>query len=70
MGKRKHIRTYYKVIDVDWLDASIVNYTIFDDDYFTKSPQKKYVINNMVDFYLNDKDKEIYKKTDYLCNEK
>lgn len=66
----KHIRTYYKVIDVDWLDASIVNYKIFDDDYFTKSPQKKYVINNMVDFYLNDKDKGIYKKTDYLCNEK
>ena len=24
----------------------------------------------MVEFYLNDKDKEIYKKTDYLCNEK
>ena len=44
-----------------------LDYKIFDDDYFT---QKKYVINNMVDFYLNDKDKGIYKKTDYLCNEK
>ena len=66
----KHIRTYYKVVDVDWLDASKVNYQIFDDEYFKKSPQKNYVINNMVDFYLNDKDKGIYKKTDYLCNEK
>ena len=66
----KNIRTYYKVVDVDWLDASKVNYKIFGDDYFKKSPQQKYVINNMVDFYLNDKDKEIYKKTDYLCNEK
>lgn len=25
---------------------------------------------HLVYFYLNDKDKEIYKKTDYLCNEK
>jgi hypothetical protein len=66
----KHIKTYYKVVDVDWLDAIKVDYKIFDDDYFTKSPQKKYTINNMVSFYLNDKDKEIYKKTDYLCNEK
>ena len=46
----------------------LVKYKIFGDDYFT--PLKTYVINNMVDFYLNDKDKEIYKKTDYLCNEK
>jgi len=63
-----HIRTNYKVVDVDWLDASKVKHKIFGDDYFT--PLKTYVINNMVDFYLNDKDKEIYKKTDYLCNEK
>ena len=65
-----HIRTNYKVVDVDWLDTSKVKYKIFGDDYFKKSPLKTYVINNMVDFYLNDKDKEIYKKTDYLCNEK
>ncbi len=65
-----HIRTNYKVVDVDWLDAIKVKYKIFGDDYFKKSPLKTYVINNMVDFYLNDKDKEIYKKTDYLCNEK
>ena len=35
-----------------------------------KSPQKKVFINNMVEFYLNDKDKSINKKTNYLCNEK
>ena len=63
-----HIRTNYKVVDVDRLDASKVKSKIFGDDYFT--PLKTYVINNMVDFYLNDKDKEIYKITDYLCNEK
>ena len=66
----KHIRTNYKVVDVDWLDTILINNKMFDDDYFKKSPQKKCAINNMVDFYLNDKDKEIYKKTDYLCNEK
>lgn len=66
----KRLRTCYKVVDVDRLDSIIVNNKIFDDDYFIKSPQKKYVINNMVEFYLNDKDNQIYKKTDYLCNEK
>jgi hypothetical protein len=66
----KHLRTDYKVVYVDWLESSVVKFKIFDDDYFIKSPQKKYLINNMVEFYLNDKDKEIYKKTDYLCNEK
>lgn len=69
-NKIKYIRTHYKVVDVDWLDAVKVDYEIFCDDYFEKSPQKKDAITNMVDFYLNDKDKEIYKKTDYLCNEK
>lgn len=24
----------------------------------------------MLEYYLNDKDKSIYKKTDYLCNKK
>jgi hypothetical protein len=69
----KNIRSNYKVIYVDWLDTILINDKIFDDDYFIKSPQKKCVINNMMEFYLNHKDendKEIYKKTDYLCNEK
>jgi|688.fasta_scaffold22075_2 hypothetical protein len=66
----KHIRSNYKVIDVDWLDIILINSKMFHDDYFIKSPQKKCVINNMAEFYLNHKDKEIYKKTDYLCDEK
>lgn len=66
----QHIRTNYKVVDVDWLESIQVNSKIFNDDYFLKSPQKKEIINNMTDFFINDKDKAIYKKTDYLCNEK
>jgi len=30
----KHIKTYYKVIDVDWLDDTILVNKVFDDDYF------------------------------------
>ena len=66
----KNIRTNYKVVDVDWLDTSLVNSKILGDKYFIKSPQKIDFIHDMVEFYLNDKDKHINKKTDYLCNEK
>ena len=64
------IRDKYKVINVDWLDPILVNSKIFGDEYFTKLPKKKEIINNMLNYYLNHKDKGIYKKTDYLCNEK
>jgi hypothetical protein len=65
----QNIRTNYKVIDVYWFDRIQVNSKIFADDYF-KSPTKREVINNMLEYYLNHKDKSIYKKTDYLCNER
>lgn len=64
----KDIRLSYNVIDVDWLDADLVNSEMFNSGYFQKYPNKKEVINNMLEYYLNDKDKEIYKQTDYLCN--
>ena len=66
----QNIRKNYKVLDVDWLDNTLVNYVMFNDEYFEKSANKKKVINNMLDYYLNDKDTTIYKKTDYLCNER
>ena len=49
----QHIKSYYKVIDVECLDTILVNSKMVNDEY-----------------YLNDKDNSIYKKTDYLCNEK
>jgi len=42
---------------------------MFDDTFFL-IPQKKDIVNNMLDYYLNHKDRPIYKKTEYLCNEK
>ena len=41
---------------------------MFGDDFFVKNPEKEKVVNEMIDFYSNHKDKPIYKKTDYLCN--
>lgn len=66
----KKLRESYKIIDVDYLDPIVVNSKIFGDKYFLKLPDKEKIANNMLDYYLNHKDKSIYKKTDYLCNTK
>lgn len=64
------IRSLYTVIDVDWLDRTLVNYKLFNNEFFTERPNKKEIVDDMLDFYLNNKNEAIYKKTDYLCNEK
>lgn len=68
--KIQYIRKEYTVIDVDWLNETLVNREIFNNKYFENTPQKKEIVNKMLKYYLNDKDKSIYKKTDYICNEK
>jgi hypothetical protein len=64
------IRAQYKIIDVEWLDHNLMNEKYLIDEYFKKSPEKKEVVNNMLDYYLTHNDCKIYKRTDYLCNEK
>ena len=64
------IRENYKIIDVDWLEPTLVNYQMFGDKYFEENKDKKKIVNDMLDYYLTHKDKPIYKKTDYLCNRK
>jgi hypothetical protein len=64
------IKKNYKVINVDWLDYDKVNYAMFTDDYFRSNQDKEAIVNEMLDYYLSNKDKKIYKKTDYLCNRK
>ena len=64
------IRSTYKVIDVPYLDHIKIRYNMFTDKYFESNPGKEAIIFDMLDFYLSHKDKPIYKKTDYLCNEK
>ena len=63
------LRNTYKIIDVDYLDPILVRSKMFGDNFFTLSP-KKDIVNNMLEYYFNHKDKPIYKKTDYLCNKK
>lgn len=62
------IKKDYKIIKVDWLDPILVKSKMFGDKYFTS--EKEEIVNNMLTYYLNHKDKPIYKKTDYLCNKK
>ena len=70
------IREEYKVIDVDWLSIDNVHYQMFGDKYFDNSKNsdnsktKEEIINSMLVYYLNRQDRAIYKKTDYLCNER
>jgi hypothetical protein len=66
----EYIRSNYKIIDVDYLNPIIVNSAIFADKFFSQSPLKKDIINDMLDYYLKHPDKHIYQKTDYLCNRK
>jgi hypothetical protein len=64
-----YIRTNYKIINVDYLNPILVRSKTFEDNFFIL-PLKKEIVNNMLEYYLNHEDKEIYKKTDYLCNRK
>jgi len=64
------LREQYKIIEVDWLDPTLVEYKIFSDTYFKNACEKKAMVKKMMDYYLNHIDKKIYKKIDYLCNEK
>ena len=64
----RYIRSLYTVIDVDWLDKTKVNYKMFLHKNITTSTKE--IVNEMLDYYLSHKDKAIYKKLEYLCNEK
>ena len=66
--KIQYLRNNFKIIDVDYLEPILVRSKMFGDDYF--KVQKKNTVNNMLDYYLNHRDKAIYEKTNYLCNEK
>ena len=61
------IRETYKIIDIPFLDPTLLK-SIIKDECSQESPKKEIFINSMVDYYLNHRDIEIYKKTDYLCN--
>ena len=63
------LKNNYKILDVDYLDPDLVHAKMYDRTVFVL-PRKKEIVNNMLEYYLNHKDSEIYKKTEYLCNEK
>lgn len=63
------LRNNYKILYVDYLDIELVCAKMYDNNAFLL-PRKKDIVNNMLEYYLNHKDSEIYKKTEYLCNRK
>jgi hypothetical protein len=64
------LRKNYKIIDADYLESKLVYSQLYRNNYFELLPERKKIVDNMLEYYLDHKDKEIYKKTDYLCNEK
>lgn len=62
------IRKNYTILDVDYLDPRLVLYQI--EKHESDLNSREDIVKNMLDFYMNHDDKEIYKKTDYLCCEK
>lgn len=63
------LRNNYKIIYVDYLDPDLVRSKMYDNNAFLL-PKKKDMVNHMLEYYLTHTDREIYKKTDFLCNEK
>ena len=66
----KDIEKNYKMVELFCLNLDILNQTIQNDPFFEDSPQKKSMLIKMATFYLNHNDLNIFKKTDYFCNEK
>jgi len=63
------LRNNYNILYVEYLDPDLVHAKLYDRTVFVL-PRKKDIVNNMLEYYLSHKDSEIYKKTEYLCNEK
>jgi len=63
------LKNNYTILYVDYLDADLVHAKMYDRNAFVL-PRKKEIVNNMLEYYLNNKESEIYNKTEYLCNEK
>ena len=62
-------RSNYKIIDVNYFHPTLIRSKMFNDNFF-QLPCKRNIVNVMMEYYCNHKDKTIYEKTDYLCNEK
>ncbi len=61
-----NIQKSYKIINVPYIDTQIVTQKMFTG--YTE--QQKQNVLNIVNFCLNDKNKRLYKKIDYLCSKK
>lgn len=59
------LRKNYTILDVDYLDPTLVLYQMNMQE--SDSSARRECVNKMLDFYMNHNNKEIYKKTEYLC---
>jgi len=59
------IRKNYKIVNINLAEDKPFENLVFDSE-----SNEKNIVSEMLNYYLYHKDKEIYKKTDYLCNKK
>ena len=69
LTSESYIRSHYKIVDVDWLDIFNVQLKLYDmgDSVL---PRQSAAARAITRFCLKDQNKSVYKKTDYICNEK
>ena len=67
---QEKINKIFKVINVHWLEPNLVKTKMAEDEYFTKLPEKKETVNNMLKYYYNHENSGLYERTDFLCSEK
>jgi hypothetical protein len=67
-----HRLSNFKIIRVDELDPILIRAKMLEDPYFIDGclTTNRYYdsVNEMINYYLNHKDVEIYKQTKYCCN--
>jgi hypothetical protein len=59
----------YKIIEIPSFDHYQVNSKIFGNEYLETSLNQKKVVDSMLFYYMRHKDVDLYKRTDYICNE-
>jgi hypothetical protein len=64
-----NLRNNYLILNVEYLALDLAKKKMYDRNAFIL-PREKDIVINMLEYYLNHKYRNFFKKTEYLCNEK
>jgi len=64
------LKSSYKMIEVPSFDYYQINVKMFGDEYLETTMNQKVVMDRMLFYYMRHHDVDLFKRTDYICNEK